>query len=169
MIPNSVRFAVWGLMVGGGAVASKLWLDPLLPISLNPVVSVPAGIALLALVMWASRCTGRWLARYGKVGEAGFGELTRLVREGPYSCMRHPMHFFLSLFPIGVGLLTASPGMAFVVGPAEMLTVLALAVTVDEQESIERFGDEYLKHREEVPAFNLRLSCLVKALKEPVD
>ncbi len=167
MIPNKVRFAIWALMVGGGAVASKAWLDNLIPLSLTPLASSAAGAALLGIIMWAARCTGRWLARYGQAEGAGFGEISRLVREGPYSCMRHPMHFFLSLFPIAVGLLIASPGMALVVGPAETVLVLALAVTVDEQESIERFGEEYIKYRKEVPAFNLSPSCLAKALREP--
>ena len=167
MIPNSVRFAVWALMVGGGAVASKAWLDTLIPVDLNPLISVPVGVGLLALIMWAARCTGRWLARYGKAEGAGFGEISRLVREGPYSCMRHPMHLFLSLFPIAVGLIIVSPSMALVLGPAETVLVLLMAVTLDERESTERFGDEYLEYRKEVPAFNLRPSCLVKALREP--
>lgn len=167
MIPNSVRFAVWAILVGGGAAAGKLLLDPLIPVELNPITSIPAGAALLALIMWAARCTGRWLARYGKGEGAGFGEISRLVREGPYSCMRHPMHLFLSLFPIAVGALIASPGMALVIGPAETALILAMAVTLDERESIERFGEDYLRYRGEVPAFSLRPSCLAKALKEP--
>ena len=131
-------------------------------------LSLPLGVLLLGVSAYAAGTAGKWLAALGKPSpSAGFGELSRLVREGPYSCMRHPMHLFLSLIPISVGLIAASPTMTFLVDPAETALILLMAVTVDEKESLSRFGMAYVKYRKEVPPFNLRPSCIAKCFVRP--
>lgn len=129
-----------------------------------PLACRAAGALLLLVVLRAAAVTGRYLAVYGKSSPGrGFGELDRLVTVGPYSCMRHPMHFFLAWLPLGVALLLAEPG-AVALAVAEAVLVLALAVVLDERESLERFGEAYLEYRRRVPAFNPRPRCLAKAL-----
>ena len=158
---NRVRFAVWALMLAADVGVGKL-LDAALRVSCSWPLCLAAGAALLLVVMRAAAVTGRYLAVYGRTG--GFGELGRLVEEGPYSCMRHPMHLFLSLTPVAVGLLAGSPCGAFLVGPVEAALILVMAVKVDEAESLERFGERYEEYRRRVPAFNLSPGCLKLAL-----
>jgi protein-S-isoprenylcysteine O-methyltransferase Ste14 len=122
------------------------------------------GVLLLILVLRASSVTGRYLSAYGRSSpNLPRGTVDRLVTVGPYSCMRHPMHFFLSLLPPSIGLIIGSPS-ATMIGLVETMLILALAVTVDEKESIEKFGAKYLEYRANVPAFNLSPSCLLKSL-----
>ncbi len=167
MISNTARFAVWASLIALEVVAGR-WIDLQLNLNQLPPISIIIGLALLSISAYVSGVTGRWLSTYGKSDPGKkFGELDRLVKEGPYSCMRHPMHLFLSFMPIGVGFLLASPSMAGVLGPAESIAILYMAVKIDEEESIERFDGEYLKYREEVPAFNLRPSCLIKCFIRP--
>ena len=133
-------------------------------------MSAPVGSLLLIVTIYVAGVTGKWLAAYGKSDPTKpFGEIDRLVREGPYSCMRHPMHLFLSLMPIEVGLISGSFIMTFIVGPLETLAVLVMALKLDEEESIERFGEEYLRYRNTVPAFNVRPSCIIKCFIKPRD
>ncbi len=163
-VSNRVRALIWVIMVilvaAGGPLLDR-WLGLRCP---WPLPCRVLGLAVLAVVLRAAAVTGRYLAVYGRSSpDLPRGEVDRLVTVGPYSCMRHPMHFFLAWFPLSIGLIEASPG-AVAVGLAEALLVLLLAVTVDERESIERFGEAYLEYRRRVPAFNPSPRCLAKAL-----
>ncbi|BEP17969.1 hypothetical protein PYJP_13210 [Pyrofollis japonicus] len=163
-------------MIISNRLRGAAWLGMIIVIVICGIVSKPVNICdplwcrllgaiLLLISMRGAAVTGRYLAVYGNPIRRGRGpgEPTRLVREGPYSCMRHPMHLFLSLFPLSLGLL-ASTSCSIIVGVAEAVLVLVLAVTIDEKESITRFGKEYTEYRKKVPAFNLRPRCLLKAL-----
>ncbi len=154
------RIAMWLVFVLAPPLAGRLILDPLLGLRCNPLLCVAAGAALLALAMRGAAVTGRYLAVYG---ESRRGVPRRLVTQGPYSCMRHPMHLFLSLVPVSAGLLAASPGGALL-GAVFAALVLVFAVTLDEAEARERFGEAYEEYRRRVPAFNLDPRCLAKAL-----
>lgn len=163
-VGNRVRGAAWAVMLAALPAAARLLGGALGQGCGHPLACRAAGAVLLAVVVRAAAVTGRYLAVYGKTGPGrGFGELDRLVTEGPYSCMRHPMHFFLAWLPLAVALLLASPG-AVLVALLEAALVLTLAVTLDERESIARFGDEYLAYRRRVPAFNPSPHCLARAL-----
>jgi protein-S-isoprenylcysteine O-methyltransferase Ste14 len=167
VISNAIRFAVWTLLIII-EIAIGRWIDSIFNLNPLPFISTIIGVAVLGVSGYVSGVTGKWLSTYGKsASDKKFGELDRLVKEGPYSCMRHPMHMFLSLIPIGIGLILASPSMVALLGPAEAAAILYMAVKIDEKESIERFDGEYLKYKEEVPPFNLSPSCLVKCFLRP--
>ena len=159
-ISNKVRFTIWGGMIIGGLLVSKLLLDEVLVIRFNTLVSISLGVIFLLIIKWVAGSTGKWLAQHGKISDSeSFGDFSRLVKDGPYSCMRHPMHLFLSLFP--------SPSMVLIVGPFETVLVLLMAVSIDEKESIERFKEEYIEYRKRVPAFNLNPQCLRLVFTRP--
>ncbi len=164
VIPNSVRALIWAFMIIGGYLLGLLVNNYLA----LPCLSIPcftAGIVLLIIIGRAAGVTGRYLRVYGKSSpDKSFGELDKLVTVGPYSCMRHPMHFYLSLTPIAIGLITVNPGYAFIIGPVETIMILLMALLIDEKESLERFGEAYEEYRRRVPAFNPSPKCLWKAL-----
>ena len=163
-VGNRGRAAVWLLMVVAVLAGGPL-LDGALGLRCPyPLACRVAGAALLLAVLRGAAVTGRYLAVYGRSScRLPRGEVDRLVTVGPYSCMRHPMHFFLAWFPLSLGLLEASPGAA-AVGLVEAVLVLAMAVTVDERDALARFGEAYLEYRRRVPAFNPSPRCLAKAL-----
>ena len=170
VVGNSIRVAIWAILIVGGYFLGA-YITTMLNLECPVLVCLVLGAILLAVTVRASAVTGRYLRVYG--GEnpnQKFSRVVRLVDKGPHSCMRHPMHQFLSLTPIAIGLLISNPGLAFIIGPLEAAVILAMAVTVDEKESIERFGEAYLEHRRKVPAISLNPKCLWEALaKMPSD
>ena len=159
-VSNCVRLIIWIAMIALVVAASGLDTSLGLRLPGPPLAYRVAGLLLLLVVLRGAAVTGRYLAVYGRSGpHVPRGEPDRLVTVGPYSCMRHPMHLFLSLFPVSVALLLASPA-SLLVAVAETVMVLVLAVTVDERESLSRFGEEYRRYRERVPAFNPSPRCL---------
>ncbi len=164
MVSNAVRAIVWVILIFGGYLLG-LHINNVFGLTCSPILCVLAGAVLFAIIVRAAAVTGRYLRVYGGENPSRkFSRIVRLVDKGPYSCMRHPMHLFPSLTPIAAGLLTANPGFAFIIGPLETILILAMAVFIDEKESIERFGEKYLEYRRKVPAINLNPKCLWKAL-----
>ena len=168
---TKLRIILWIVMIVGGSAAS-LWLDWRLfrPLFLNPyfhMVTFIAGAVLMRLVIIASRNTGRLLARLGREGDIPRLETNRLVTEGVYGCMRHPMHFGLLFFPWSVALILGSPSFILIIAPLEVLLMIALIKLLEEPEAIQKFGDAYREYQARVPMFSLRPSCLRQLLAPP--
>ena len=164
-----VRLLIWLLMLPGAALLG-LWLDLqwfrdwLFSPWFHLLTLVP-GLVLMTLVFMVSRNTGRTLARYGREGDLPRLETNRLVRTGPYACMRHPMHLGLLFLPVALALIVGSVSFIVFIAPAEILFMLVRVLTLEEYEAVAKFGAAYLRYREEVPAFSLKPACL-KALFE---
>jgi protein-S-isoprenylcysteine O-methyltransferase Ste14 len=162
-IGNSVRAAIWIFILTATLLSGKM-LDKRLELQCNHLFCLAIGTAWFAVIVRAAAVTGRYLAVYGKSNcRKRFGEIDRLVKVGPYSCMRHPMHFFLSQLPPALALMIGSLS-GVLVGFVFTGLILYMAVTLDEKESLERFGEDYLNYKREVPAINLHPSCIMKAL-----
>jgi len=166
-----VRIVIWVIMlVGGGALG--LWLDgrwfrPLLVSPLFHMVTLVAGALLLRWVMQVSRATGRLLARLGREGKVSRLETNRLVTDGVYGCMRHPMHFGLLFFPWSLALILGSPTFILIIAPLEMALMVLMIKLAEEPEAIRKFGDAYRHYQQQVPMFSLRRTCLYQLLEEP--
>ena len=166
-----VRIIIWVIMlVGGGALG--LWLDgrwfrPLLVSPLFHIVTLIAGTLLLRWVMRVSRATGRLLARRGREGEVPRMETNKLVTDGIYRCMRHPMHFGLLFFPWSLALILGSPTFILIIAPLEMAFLVAMIKLAEEPEAIRKFGDAYRQYQQQVPMFSLRRVCLRQLVEEP--
>jgi len=153
------RALAWAVMIL--AVFAGRLLDPLLGWEVgDPWAWRLVGLVVLAVSVRGAMVTGRYLAVYGGSRR---GVTSRVVDKGPYACMRHPMHFFLALFPVGLGLVLASPG-SLLVGLVEWALILVLAVFVDERDALARLGREYEEYRGRVPAYSLDPRCLRRAL-----
>ncbi len=159
-----LRFLIWFLFLFGGA-ALGVWLDlrwfPQLWHNLwFHIATLLPGLLLLRLVMIISRNTGRYLARKGREGELPRMETNRLVTDGMYGCMRHPMHLGLLLFPWSFALITGSLSFILLIAPSEMLLILLLIKWVEEPEAEKKFGEAYRRYKASVPGFSLRKECL---------
>jgi protein-S-isoprenylcysteine O-methyltransferase Ste14 len=89
----------------------------------------------------------------------------RLVRQGPYSHVRHPIYTGLLGLLVGTGLnLTAWP--ALVVAVALYLVGTRLRTRIEESLLSEAFGEEYARYAAEVPALFPRAFHGTKA-REP--
>ncbi|MCD6367223.1 MAG: isoprenylcysteine carboxylmethyltransferase family protein [Bacteroidales bacterium] len=166
------RLIIWVLFIFGG-VTLGIFLD--LRYFQNiwfswqwHMISFLWGVFLLKIVMTISKNTGRILAKHGRKGNLPRMETNQLVKEGPYGCMRHPMHLGLFLFPMAFAFLSGSLSFILIITPSEIVLMLIMIFIIEEPEAIRKFGDQYLEYRKQVPAFSFRWVCL-KALLKPVS
>ncbi len=173
MVSNLARALVWVVFLIGGAILG-VWLD----LRLWPgwwhswfwhVLSFLLGAAVLWLVLRISKVTGRWLARCGRQGNIPRMQTNRMVTAGPYSCMRHPMHLGLMLFPLAVALLLGSPAFALIIAPLEALAIAVMVFLLEEREARLKFGAAYAAYASRVPPFNLSGECLRRLLGLPPE
>ena len=160
---------MWVIMLFGGLVASKFLDDMLFPqvkqnLWLQDISHIIGGF-LIIIVVRISKNTGRTLAKYGRKGKLKRMETNVLVREGPYKCMRHPMHLGLLFMPLAIAFLSSLFSFVLIIAPLEMLLMLVLIKTIEEPEAIKKFGDEYKKYMKEVPAFSFKYACLKELFK----
>lgn len=164
------RLMMWVVMlVGGGALG--YWLDWRLfrSLLLSPffhVITLVIGLLLLRMVIIVSRNTGRLLARLGREGDIPRMETNKLVTEGVYGCMRHPMHLGLLFFPLAVALILGSVSFILIIAPLEMVLMVIMIKTLEEAEAIRKFGDAYREYQRRVPMFNFSPACLKQLLVE---
>ncbi|WP_457668203.1 methyltransferase [Thiolapillus sp.] len=166
-----LRILFWLVLLLGG-LALGFYLDKrLFPQALTSLpwhlASALPGLLLIRLVFRMARNTGRTLARLGRDGDLPRLETNRLVTQGPYGCMRHPMHLGLLPMPLALALLAGSPSFILFLAPVEMALMVVLVLLLEEREALHKFGDAYREYRRQVPAFSLRPSCL-KRLLQPV-
>ncbi len=163
------RLIIWVLFIFGG-----LTLGIVLDLRYFPkiwhlwqwhLVSFLWGIFLLRIVVTISRNTGRILAKYGRKGELPRMETNQLVEDGPYGCMRHPMHLGLFLFPLAFAFLSGSLSFILIIAPSEIILMLIMIFVIEEPEAIRKFGNQYLEYRKKVPAFSFRWLCLKMLMK----
>jgi len=155
-------------MIVGGAFLGY-YLDSLLfatPTFYFYIISILIGILILIVMVRISRNTGRTLAQYGRKGELKRMETNILVKEGIYAYMRHPMHLGLFLFPLGIAFLIASPSFILIIAPIEIIFMLIMIKLFEEPEAIEKFGQDYLNYKKEVPWFCFKRICLQKLLRK---
>ena len=164
------RIIIWVIMLPGGIWAG-IFLDKILFPAVYTnlwfhLAGFMVGLGLLKIVMTVSRNTGRMLAKYGREGELPRMETNKLVTEGVYKQMRHPMHLGLLLFPFAFAFLAGSPSFILIIAPLEVLFILLMIKWVEEPEAIAKFGDEYLDYMKSTPWFCFRKECLKMLLRK---
>ena len=165
-----VRMLIWVVFLVGGSILG-IWLDLqwFRTLFSNPfwhIVTLIAGIFLLRFVLRISRNTGRFLARIGREGDIPRMDTNKIVTEGMYGCMRHPMHFGLLFFPWSIALIIGSTSFIFLIAPLEMLLIILLIKLVEEPGAIRKFGDTYREYMKQVPMFSLKSSCIKLLLED---
>ncbi len=166
-----IRILIWVIMLVGGGAAG-LWLDShFFKIWLmNPwfhAISFVFGLMIFNLLINSSRNTGRFLALWGREGKLPRMETNKLVTIGYYACMRHPMHFGLLLFPLAIAFMIGSLSFILIIAPLEILLMIIMIKLVEEPQAVRKFGEEYLRYRDQVPMFSLRLECLKALFGKP--
>ena len=157
-LSTKLRLLFWALLLGGGAALS-LYFDRKDPRLFDPfyhLITALLSLPLLFIAFKAAALGGKTLAKYGKSADTPPLETDRLVTQGVYGCMRHPMLFGLALFPLGTALLLGIPTFIWPVAPLEALLIILLTLTYEEKEAISKFGHSYEEYRKRVKAFDLR-------------
>jgi protein-S-isoprenylcysteine O-methyltransferase Ste14 len=143
---------LFGLPLAAGTVVSvftpqrapALVLD--MPLSLRAAGSFVALLCLL-LLAWVQRTLGTNFST-----TVFLRTIHRLVTDGPYRRVRHPMYaayflFFLSLFFVCGNWLVSTSGMGMI------LILMTVRLRREEAILVDRFGDAYLSYRDRTGAF----------------
>ncbi len=165
-----LRLTIWLTMLVGGVWGGWLLDKTLFPFANQSIpfhiAGIIVGLLLLNIVMTISRNTGRTLAKYGRAGDLPRMETNRLVTEGVYKKMRHPMHLGLLLFPFAFAFLAGSPSFILIIAPLEVIFMLIMIKLVEEPEAIRKFGNEYRAYMKVTPWFCVTAACLKELLKK---
>ena len=104
-----------------------------------PLMRILSGILLIASAFIAiSGFHG--LKRYGRP-EGDWEDTTRLIREGIFAYIRHPL--YASLMLLSVGMLLNHFSFTAILSTGVALLFLLLASLVEENENLKKFGDDY--------------------------
>ncbi len=115
------------------------------PIWLRLVGSLIA-LAMPPLLAWIHRELDR---QYSAILE--IKEDHRLITTGPYEKVRHPMYTVLTLFSVGISMVT---GNALIILFGILLMIgFPFWVRIEEKKMIETFGDEYLEYMKRTGRF----------------
>jgi protein-S-isoprenylcysteine O-methyltransferase Ste14 len=169
-IKNYLRIFFWLLMLIGGAIISihfdKIYFPQLFNNLYFHIITFIIGYFLLKMVLKASRNTGRYLAKSGREGDIPRMETNKLVTDGRYALMRHPMHFGLWFFPLAFALLIGSPFFIFVLAPLEMIFMILMIKLWEEPEARKKFGNAYDEYKKKVPFFCFKPDCIRSLLED---
>ncbi len=113
------------------------------------------GIFAVVINAWSHRTLSRKL---GKDFDPALRllKVPALVKEGPYSRLRHPIYLAYLLMQISVLLLTANWFIGLC-GIAIIISVIAIRVPEEERLLVEQFGDEYREYMKHTWRFFPRL------------
>ena len=159
-----VRILLWLLMLVGGSILG-IWLDSMLLGDIHHnllfhIFSFIVGVFLARLAFCAAATGGRELASRGRSENLPRLETDKLVTEGIYSYMRHPMLMGLSLLPLALAFIIGSPSFILVIAPIEALFIAVMVLTLEEMECRAKFGREYEEYAENVPSVCFDRECL---------
>lgn len=112
------------------------------------------GLILLIIGFGVASIGGRQLTLYGRTSEnLPRGTTDRMVTQGIFSYVRHPMFSSFMCILFGVGFLLNSKGFTFISAPLGSLYLIWFAYFKEEKEAVEKFGDAYKDYKKHVPPF----------------
>jgi len=108
-VKNGARIFVWFVFLIGGGIFGVIFdlkfFPEIFKNSAFHLITFILGVLLLKMVLRASKNTGRFLSKKGREGNIPRMETNRLVTDGIYGWMRHPMHLGLLFFPLSVAII----------------------------------------------------------------
>ena len=88
----------------------------------------------------------------------------RLVTAGIYTSMRHPQHLGLTLIPLGIACMISTM-QALLAAGWTVTAALFFVLVIEEPECIQKFGKNYFRYMEKIPAFSIHPGSLLQGLK----
>ena len=122
------------------------------------------GVILLLYALFLSSSGGRVLAKLAHREEHETFWPDRFTEFGLFSCMRHPMHLGLALFPVALALLLGR--VLPIVGSGwGIAAAFWFVLQIEEKDALEKFGDVYVDYMLRVPPFSINPKCLREGVK----
>lgn len=125
------------------------------------------GLTGVILAHFLLKRTGKLLRIFGECELWGWS--TKLIVKNVYKCVRHPHHLGIGIFMTFLGLLIGYPVTFIVIFTTQWLWVFLFVIFIEEKECIEKFGNEYLEYKKNVPMFFGNPVCIIRELFKPVN
>jgi len=154
------KFFYWPVVWSLVFVPALVWPESLSGIF--RIAAVLAGSILLVLSLLLTSAGGRTLARTGHSEEHKTIWPDRFTEFGIFSCMRHPMHLGLALFPLSVALISGSVA-AICSSGWGVSGALWFVLYIEEKDALQKFASTYSDYMQRVPPFAFKAECLKKA------
>ncbi|HEW93529.1 MAG TPA: isoprenylcysteine carboxylmethyltransferase family protein [Thermoprotei archaeon] len=155
------RLIMWILAISSAFILG-IYLDYNVLKFVFPIYVKILGVIGIIISFRMLQVSGRTLKKYGMADEWGW--TTKLVKTGIYSCIRHPHHFGIGIFTSSLTLIIGGINTFIISSVVIWILIVWFLKSVEEPELLEKFGDEYIKYRGEVPMIVPRLKCLLKEL-----
>lgn len=161
------RIVLWLVMLIGGALYAYIIdkNDLLFHSLLFHLLSALIGLYIILLAFRAAANGGKELAK-GRGENMPRLETNKLITTGIYQCMRHPMLFGLTLFPLGWALLLGMPTFITIIAPLEMFFIVFMVIVFEEMEVKRKFGDAYRAYARKVPMVSFKRHCLERVFRK---
>jgi len=141
-------------IIGGIAFIGQIALCFLRYNSRNLDAVLYIGWALLAVAWLVAGVSRRAFEEKGGAPEGrSWLATTRLVDSGIYGVVRHPQYLSFMLIPLSLVLISQHWLSAVFCVPS--IVLLYVAMGMEEETNIEKFGDDYKRYMERVPKANL--------------
>jgi len=112
------------------------------------------GLILMVIGFGVASVSGRQLTLYGRASQdLPRGTTDRMVTQGIFAYVRHPMFSSFMCILFGVGFLLNSRGFTFISAPLGSLYLIWFAYFKEEKEAVEKFGEAYKEYKKRVPPF----------------
>jgi protein-S-isoprenylcysteine O-methyltransferase Ste14 len=128
------RFFGWELTLFLVVINLRVWFDN--PLSPHQIISW----VLLLLAILLAGVGFLQLHQFGKA-ESSFEDTTKLVEKGLYKFIRHPLYSSLIVGSWGIAL--KQPDLLSVIAVVAATICYFFTAKVEEEEMVEKFGDEY--------------------------
>ncbi len=155
------KFLYWPFIWLLVFIPALLW-----PLSLNGIWRICAliiGAFLLTISLSLTSAGGRTLAKLGHQKGRETIWPDKFTDVGIFSCMRHPMHLGLAIFPVALALISGSVP-AILSSGWGVSGALWFVLHIEEKDALQKYGTVYNAYMQKVPPFSLNPSCLKKTL-----
>ncbi len=156
------KFFFWPVLWLFIFIPAYFW--PLYLNGLLKIVAVLAGLVFMTIALFLTSAGGRTLAKTGhqKPNETIWPDT--FTDFGIFSCMRHPMHLGLAIFPVALALISSSVP-AILSSGWGVSGALWFVLHIEEKDALNKYGTVYRAYMQKVLPFSLHPKCLLKSWK----
>ena len=164
------KIAAWILIIFGGLFVSMALDQYVFNLNIERTgwffhVVNAIGLILLLIIFTMINKIGLFISTHGKNDNIAQFTIDKLITNGLYAKMLHPIYQWILFVPFSVSLMSFSPSFIFIIAPIEVLIILLIIKYIDEPAARKKFGKEYDKYAKDKPRFCFKPSCL-KLFKE---
>jgi len=160
------RLIIW-LILTGISIVAGITTDLILKTEPFLFLVRLSGLIGILLAHFPLKRTGRLLNLLGEPKK--WGCTSRLVTTDIYKCVRHPHHLGVGIFMTSFGLLIGHLWSFLIITISQWVWVISFLFLVEENELLEKFGEEYKVYRQKVPMLFPKPICVFRVFTKSIE